>query len=285
MKLKTVDFKFLEYLSFWQGRLTGTRLAEILGVERTHAHRAVISPYMGQHGADLVQRDRAWMARDPERYRPKYGPATVEDLFRFLDGLSFLSDLPGADLGVPMENAAIDLPVEQNLDAFRTLYAAAAQRRPVRVLYRSRRREAEYLFSPNAVVRTATRPHFRGFMLGFEGREGRFTDLVPARVIRAEMAETAAYVGPEADEGWTKRVDVRLRLSPALPTPLRVAMMREFAALPGFSDDVLTVPDVRICVVPYLCRHLRHRTFDDVPVEVWVPETPYDFGTKRTTDL
>jgi len=282
MKLKMVDFKFLEYLSFWQERLTGTRLAGLLGVERTHAHRAVIAPYMSMHGDTLKQRDRVWTVNDPARDLPLYGPSSVEQLFRFLDGLEVLRDLPGEALGVPLEDVTIDLPVEQNLAAFRTLYAAAAQRRPVRVLYRSRKREAEYMFSPHAVVRTAARPHFRGFMLGFEGRDGRFTDLVPARVIRAEAGEARDYVGPEKDEGWSRRIEVRLRLSPNLSKELRATLLREYAPIERFKDDVLTIPEVRSCVAPYLCRHLRYRVFDDLAVEVWIPEEDYGFGAERS---
>jgi hypothetical protein len=278
MKLKTIDFKFLEYLAFWQERLTGTRLAELLGVERTHAHRAVLSPYMRMHGSELANKDRVWSVRDPSLTPPRYGPASVEDLFRFLDGLEFLRDLPGETLGVPLEDVTIDLPVEQNLNAFRTLYAAAAQRRAVRIHYRSRKREADYLFSPHAVVRTAARPHFRGFMRGFDGRDGFFTDLVPARVIRAEMAGPEDYVGPEGDLAWETRIKVRLRLSEAIPDDMRETMMREYAPLDGFSDGVLTITGVRACLATYLCRHLRYRVFDVVPIEVWIPEEEYAFG-------
>jgi len=281
LKLKTIDFKFLEYLSFWQEKLTGTRLANLLGVERTHAHRAVLSPYLGLHGEEMMQKDRVWSVRNPELTLPHYGPASVEDLFRFLDGLQFLKDLPGEALGVPLEDVTIDLPVEQNLGAFRTLYAAAAQRRPVRVLYRSRKREAEYLFSPHAVIRTTSRPHFRGFMRGFEGRDGLFTDLVPARVIRAEMADPGDYVGPEGDLAWLTRIEVRLRLSEAIPDDMRETMMREYAPLDGFSDGVLTITGVRACLATYLCRHLRYRVFDVVPIEVWIPEEEYGFGVGR----
>ena len=281
MKLKTVDFKFLEYLAFWQERLTGTRLAALLGVERTHAHRAVLAPYMFLHGQTLKQQDRVWTVQDPDLNLPLYGPSTVEHLFRFLDGLEMLRDLPGEALGVPLEDVTIDLPVEQNLGAFRTLYAAAAQRRPVRVLYRSRKREAEYLFSPHTVVRTAARPHFRGFLRGFEAKDGLFTDLVPARVIRAEAGEPRDYVGPERDEAWARRIAVRLRLCPTLPEDLRATMMREYAPIDRFKEGVLTIPDVRSCVAPYLCRHLRYRVFDDLPVEVWVPMEEYPFGPSR----
>jgi hypothetical protein len=277
MKLKTVDFKVLEYLSFWQARLTGTRLSALLGVERTHAHRAVLSPYMALHGEDLVQEGRAWMVRDPELRRPLYGPASVEDLFRFLDGMEFLRDLPGEALGVPLEDVTIDLPVEQNLTAFRALYAAAAQRRAVQVLYRSRKREAEYVFSPHAVVRATARPHFRGFLEGFEGRDGVFTDLVPARVIRSEILEEGRYVGPDEDTGWSDRITVRLRLSEAVSEEQRATLIREYAPIDGFSDGVLSIPDVRACLAPYLCRHLRYRVFDEVPIEVWTPMEDYPF--------
>lgn len=280
MKLKTIDFKFLEYLAYWQERLTGTRLAELLGVERTHAHRAVLSPYMGMHGSDLTQRDRVWSVRDPDLTRPRYGPASVEDLFRFLDGLEFLRDLPGEALGVPLEDVTIDLPVEQNLGAFRTLYAAAAQRRAVRVFYRSRKREAHYLFSPHAVVRTASRPHFRGFLIGFEGKPGFYTDLVPARVIEIAMGEEGDYTGPELDLGWAQRVDVHLLLSPDLDEDRRASLMQEYAPVEGFRDGRLTITGVRSCLAPYLCRHLRYRVYDDMPIEVWLPETPYLFGTE-----
>lgn len=281
MKLKKIDFKFLEYLAFWQDGLTGTRLADFLGVDRTHVHRAVMTPYMELHGEDLVQRRRVWMVRDPERGRPRYGPATIEDLFRFLDGLQFLADLPGDELGVPLEDVTIDLPVEQNLGSFRTLYAAAAQRREVRVLYRSRRREAEYLFSPHAVVRTTSRPHFRGFLRGFEGREGVFTDLVPARVISAELAEARTYVGGETDLAWHRRTTVRLGVAPGLSDDQRTTLMAEYAPIAAFADGVLTIPNVRVCLAPYVCRHLRYRVFDDDPVEVWVPLETYGFGEGR----
>jgi hypothetical protein len=277
MKLKTVDFKFLEYLAFWQERLTGTRLADLLGVERTHVHRAVMNPYMSLHGEELVQRNRVWVVRDPDATRPRYGPASVESLFRFLDGLELLRDLPGEELGVPLEDVTIDLPVEQNLAAFRSLYAAAAQKRAVRVLYRSRRREAEYVFSPHAVVRATARPHFRGFMEGTEGRDGVFTDLVPARVIRCEILDEARYVGPEGDAGWSERVDVRLRPAETLTEDQRATLYREYAPIEGFRDGVLTIPEVRACLAPYLCRHLRYRVFDEAPVEVWTPVEEYPF--------
>lgn len=279
MKLKTVDFKFLEYLSFWQGWLTGTRLAELLGVERTHAHRAVLSPYMRLHGGKLTQEGRVWSVRDPDKDLPGYGPSSVEGLFRFLDGLEVLRDLPGEALGVPLEDVTIDLPVEQNLRAFRTLYAAAAQKRPVRVFYRSRKREAHYLFSPHAVVRTTARPHFRGFMVGDEGRPGKYTDLVPARVIEAEIGEREDYTGPEGDRGWRERTDVRLLLAPGLTEERKTSLMREYEPLPNFSEGRLTIPNVRVCLAPYLCRHLRYRVFDEVPIEIWVPEIPYPFRT------
>lgn len=282
MKLKTVDFKFLEYLSFWQGRLTGTRLADLLGVERTHAHRAVLAPYMRINPDALAQKGRFWAVRDPDRSLPRYGPARVEDLFRFLDGLEALADLSGEVLGVPLENAAIDLPVEHNLHAFRTLYAGAAQRRVVQLLYRSRKQEIRLRFSPHALIRTAARPHFRGFAVGDGDRPGFFTDLVPSRVITAEDLGGAGYVSGETDPGWTGRVEVRLRLSPALPEMTRDSLMSEYAGLDGFSDGVLRIDGVRICIAPYLCRHLRYRVFDNTPVEVWIPETDHPFGSEGT---
>lgn len=264
MRLKGVDFRILEYLAYWEGGVTAGRLAEICGVDRVHAQRAIVSPYQEARPGALVPCGRA--RRLSDRIVPAFGPTNLIELFETVDMVR--AACGEARTAVPMER--IDgLTARTGEGAFRALYTACARREAVGLTIEGADGAETGLFSPHHLVRECGSQFFRGHLRG--AGAGRYVDIDPNRVPRTDATSAADYVGAEGDADWHARETVTLRLAEGLPPDLRAAAIREHADQEGVAEGRLIIRGVRRCLVPHLVRRLRYRVLDQGPVEVWVP--------------
>ncbi len=264
MRLKGVDFRILEYLAYWEGGVTAGRLAELCGVERVHAQRAIVGPYQEARPGALVPFGRA--RRLSDRIVPAFGPTNLIELFETVDMVRAASG--EARTAVPMER--IDgLTARTGEGAFRALYAACARREAVGLTIEGPDGTETGLFSPHHLVRECGSQFFRGHLRG--AGPGRYVNLDPNRVSRTDATSAADYVGAEGDADWHARETVTLRLAEGLPPDLRAAAIREHADQEGVAEGRLIIRGVRRCLVPHLVQRLRYRVLDQGPVEVWVP--------------
>lgn len=274
MKLKGVDFRILEYLAFWEGGVTAGRIAEVVGVDRVHAQRAIMTPYRAAHPGQLEPAGRS--RRLADQVTPLFGPRTLTELFETVD---MVRSACGEDrVGVPMER--IDgLAPRSGEGAFRTLYAACARKEAIGVSLDEPEGAETGLFSPHHLVRECGVLYFRGH-LSSPGA-GRYRDVDPNRVARIDLASKAEYVGPDGDADWHARETVTLRLAEGLAPSVRAAALREHAGHAGVEEGRLIIEGVRRCLVPHLVRHLRYRVLEEGPVEVWVPDSGWQEGVRK----
>lgn len=266
MKLKEVDFKILEYLAFWEGGVTAGRIAEVVGVDRVHAQRAIMTPYQAAHPGHLEPAGRA--RRLADRVRPLFGPQTLTELFETVDMVR--AACGEGRVGVPTERLD-GLAPKSGEGAFRTLYAACARKEAVGVTLEGPGGAEVGLFSPHHLIRDGGSPFFRGHM--WSTGAGRYLDLDPSLVGRAEAGSRADYVGPDGDADWHARETVTLRLAEGLSPEIRAAALREHPEAAAQEKGQLVIRGVRRCLVPHLVRQMRYRVLDEGPVEVWVPDT------------
>jgi hypothetical protein len=148
-------------------------------------------------------------------------------------------------------------------DVFRTLLGACARKKPVEIVYRARTREITTQFSPHTIVQTAQRIHFRGYS-PFDSPEGHYWDLVPSRVMWAELS-ASGYVDGSGDAEWQEETKLQLVLSPDLPPPMRSAVRREH----GMEGDHLTLGPLPKALMRYVLAEYTHRRYEGYSFEVW----------------
>jgi hypothetical protein len=274
MKLKEVDFKILEYLAFWEGGVTAGRIAEVVGVDRVHAQRAIMTPYKSTHPGQLEPAGRS--RRLADQVIPLFGPRTLTELFETVDMVR--SACGEGRVGVPTERLD-GLARRSGEGAFRTLYAACARKEAVGVTLEGPDGAETGLFSPHHLIRDGGSPFFRGHL--WSTGAGRYLDLDPNRVSRAEAGDGAGYVGPDGDADWHARETVTLQLAEGLSPELRAAALREHPEAAGQEKGRLVIRGVRRCLVPHLVRQMRYRVLEEGPVEVWVPDTCHEIGCEK----
>jgi hypothetical protein len=264
LKTKRFDFRFLEYLAFWEQRLTTERLAGLFQVERVHAQRAIVTPYLQAHPGRLERVGRTRRLADGKR--PEYGPSTVPDLFDLIETIRTGT----GSVGVGVERLDRVLP-PLGEHGLRPLYSSGARREAVLVRFETADGVRSGAFSPHHLVRGRSSSHFRGYLSPVDGSRGGYVDIDPYTVIRADEAPGSPFVGSEGDTDWHQFVEVRLRLSDRATLEARSAALREYAGHEGVEAGRLLIPRVRRCLVPHLIQEMRYRIMREGPVEVWVP--------------
>ena len=274
MKLKGVDFKVLEYLAYWEKSLTANRLAEIFGVDRVHAQRAIVSPYQTANPGNLDSARRQ-ARRLADQVRPLFGPRNLVELFETVDMVQVTAG--AGRVGVPSLRVDAIAP-GCGEGAFRDLYAACARREAISLTLEGEDGLITGRFSSHSLVRGAGALHFRGHLQPAGGGVGRYLDVDPNRVSQIDAPSPEDHVGAGGDADWHATERVTFRLAEGLSPVIRAAALREYADHEGVEEGRLIIDRVRRCVVPNLVRHLRYKILEEGPIEVWVPEPIQENG-------
>ena len=256
----------LEFFAFWRDGVTAAELGRALGMTREAAQRSVVGPYKKEFPHATVRHGKRTHI-DGDAYSLKVSPWRVLDVVNFTGAMQAFADAAGDEspLGVPIEDLANLLDIDNEVERFRELYAAIARRRAVYLDYAAKRGRIQLLFSPHTVVRTPTRLHFRGHSIRLSGGRSRYIDVVPGRVISSSPGSDVEYVGAKDDIEWHTRVSIVAELNPQLPGSVRESAMREHQC-----GDQLTIEDVRHAVAEYVVDWLKGRRLRGIADPVWV---------------
>ena len=270
-----IRYTWLEYLAYWEGRLSASRLGSILGQSREHVQRHVISAYRHEFPGALA--GGAGRSYSIDRHEDlHFAPAGAHMLVDLLRGEASLSKALGesARFGIPVEDVGTISFRETEPEIFRSLYRSCVQRRCVLVEYVSKSRVSVIRFSPHALVRDVARLHFRGYAASRQDQKGDYIDLVPSRVRRVfDDVDKWNYVSSDEDRDWHERVNLRFRLNPDLPKNIRQVLSLEYEGENARVDfDRLDIPAVRLAMRLYVERIVKFRFFDEELYQVWIPE-------------
>ncbi len=276
MRKWKIKYALLEYLVYWEGRVTGARLGQLLGRTREHVQREILAPYRREFG-DRLELLAASIDPDTDRPRvqPEFAPVAPGALIDIVRGEARFAEAVGESprFGIPVEDVAAMGFREPNARYFRTLYRACVQRRAVPIEYVSKRRTAAVWFSPHTLVRDFARAHFRGYASWSDHQPGFYIDLVPSRISRViGDSDRSRFVSCDADKDWNERLTLTFNLNPNLPENIREILRLEHHE--GRSRQEfgrLAVRDVRLALCRYVERALRYRFFGDSIQEIWIP--------------
>jgi hypothetical protein len=259
-----------EFFAFWRDGVTAGELGRLFGLTREQTQKAIIRPFHRQYGAHLrydKRVRRVVLAADAGAL--KISPSHVADAMNFLSaGQAFARaaglENPPLSGWVPMEDLLQPVENEREANNFRALYAAAARRSAVHLSYAAKSGRQEIMFSPHALVRTTSRPHFRGYASYGPGSVGQYIDVIPGRVVDTQPGLTKDYVGAHDDVDWYRRVAVEATLNPDLPDEVAASLRQEYA----FADR-LRIQRLRAATAPYVCEWLKRRRLYGLGVTLW----------------
>lgn len=277
MRAWKIQYAFLEYLAYWEGRVTGARLGQLLGRTREHVQREILTPYRREFGERLeLLAERIDPDADRPHVQPEFAPVAPGALIDIVRGEARFAEAAGESprFGIPVEDVTAIGFREPHAQYFRMLHRACVQRHAVPIEYVSKRRTAAVWFSPHTLVRDFARAHFRGYASWSDHKPGFYIDLVPSRIFRVLGAGDATrFVSGDADRYWNQRVTLTFNLNPGIPEGIREILRLEHNEDRSRMEfKRLIVPDVRLALRLYVERALRYRFFDDSLQEVWIPD-------------
>ena len=254
----------LEIMSFWEGGVTASRLAEALGVTREHLHRTLLRSYRQGCPSALKSGRGIEFVEDAQALR--YAPASPEGFMALLRGVATTAEASGDVFPFRLPVERIPEPVaDENgrADLFREVTAAIVQRRALLVDYVAKSGPMQMWFSPHAIADVRPRPHARGHA-AFEDGRGRFIDLIPSRIAIVHNTDKQHYVGADADRDWHERVDLAFEVDPTLDLAARAAIIEEAG-----GRDRIFYRGVRRALADYVERELGLRRFGGTLRPVW----------------
>src|SRR5262245_48320792 len=215
--------QLFEFLVFWGGGTTGSAMAHKAKLRRETILRDVCLVFTGRHvGKKAINYDpRAHLYRCTQaalfsdmRLAPRTPYAVLvgaesERLWAQARGEVPFFDLPVEDV---LSQVAFTFPHER----FQPFVEAILRRHAVSLHYRAKTGNMHALFSPHTIVKTSFRVHIRGHALWQDGYS-MFIDIVPGRVLEAEIDSQANYIGMQNDQAWNEFVDMDVRLCQDVP--------------------------------------------------------------------
>lgn len=265
---------FAVYLGGWEQALSASRLAAALGVTREHASRKLLSwvrsvyPLSPEEGSRRIAR----IEDGPDRFPAGLcGPREMMDLLPGLALLDCAKKIEGR-----FSNIRSLIAAEGDPDLFRAVYAAMCRHEALLLRYRAKSGEVTCWFSPHTLVDLTRRPHFRGHAEWVREREWGYIDMVPARIILIDGADTSRYVGPGEDVDWRSEEDLSFVLSESLPEAVRGTLIQEWGHQLRTEQGrfVLRVPKVRRALAPYVRDEILWRVFRGQMYKVFEQITP-----------
>lgn len=254
-----------EFLAFWRGGVTATELGRTLGLTREAVQRSIVGPYKKDFPGTMVRRkERTYFDGDASSL--KISPWRVMDAMNFTCALQAFAQAAGEEspLGVPVEDVANPLDVDNDVERFRALYAALARKHSIYIDYAAKRGRLQLIFSPHAIVRTAARIHVRGHSVRLGKYGSRYIDIVPGRIISMRPGLDEDYVGVKGDIEWRTRVSIVAELNPHLSKTARASVMQEHQC-----GTELRIEGIRQAVAEYVVDWLKGRRLRKISEPIW----------------
>jgi len=253
-----------EFLAYWLGGTTRRELAALLG----YGDRQITTLLRtGQDRLDGTRRYAAnrkrWVADGPAN--KLHGPRSADQVMAVLRAINAWGhDTALHPLAPIVDTVGFNRPISP--DMFAILMGACVREQAVSVRYRAKTRDLAVVFSPHTVVRALHRPHFRGYSFFEERGRGYYWDLVPSRLLDANILPHAPYIDKEGDEEWHTTTSLRLKLKPDLPKELHSALRIEYGLE---SDDSATIDNIPIALLRYVKSEYIERRYYDFEHNVW----------------
>jgi predicted DNA-binding transcriptional regulator YafY len=261
----------IEFRAFFLGRLSRGDLIRRFGVKEAAATRD-IALYRALAPGNLAFDGSTKTYLCAETFSPLFRHPPEQTLTAIAEGVG---DDAVAETG---PHVRTERPLRLNhppIEIIAAVTRAIAERRPLRVDYLSLSSGlAERVICPFALVDTGVRWHARAF----DRRSGEFRDFVLTRIERAELlpGAVAPQEDREADDQWTRMVELELAPHPGVARPEAIA--RDY----GMENGLLRVR-MRAALVGYALLRLSvdatedHRLSPDRH-QLWLRNTPALYG-------
>lgn len=125
----------------------------------------------------------------------------------------------------------------------RALVRAIQDKRPLGILYQSRRGQSRRHMSPHVIVKVAGRMHVRGW----DHKRNNYADFVITRIVRAWPVEDA-FVAPSDDKDWARFTHIVIEDCRDKDDAVREGIRRDF----GLDGNGKRILRVRKAIAPYL---------------------------------
>lgn len=255
----------LEFLAHWVGGVSLTELGRLHGTTPRRLSELLKGGF-GRLGSWTARYDgSAKQYRTTVPSRALHGPKTAGEAVCILQAACLWNDEGGRELVCAIADVR-GFRREPAPDVFRTLLAGCTRRQAVEVTYLAKTGPHSLLFSPHTLVVGTFRNHFRGYSAFERQGEQRWWDLVPSRVVYAELRHHSSYVGGEQDAEWHAQTSLRLRLHDDLPLSLRDAIRFEH----GIEGDDLVIGPIREALVRYVLADHENRRYGDYNGPAWM---------------
>lgn len=253
-----------EFLAHWIGGVTHAELGKLLG----YTPRRLLDLL----GDGFERLGRCTVAYDASAKRhctvvpteALHGPRRVSEVVATLQAARLWNGLSGQEMLCPLADIR-DYRRDPAPDTFRTLLTACTRRQVVDVTYLAKTRQHTVLFSPHTLVTGTYRVHFRGYSVFEQDGKWDWWDLVPSRVLQAELRPSSGYVGDGGDAEWHDTALLTLWLRPELEESVRSAIRREH----GLDGDQLVIQGIRKALLPYVAADYLDRRYHGFEGPVW----------------
>lgn len=253
-----------EFLAYWAGGTTLSEVGRLLGYTSRRI-QSLVEDGFKRRGAATAHYDprlRQWTSE--ANSSALHGARSAQEAVTIMQALKLWSRGTETEQLFPV----VDVRAYQRgpaPDTFRVLLGACMRRQVVDVVYLARTGELAVSFSPHTLVVGPHRSHFRGYSsFEFEG-QNHYWDLVPSRVVSAEVRPALGYVDDRNDAEWHTEEVLRLRLKTDLPEPMRQAIRYEYDLL----ADHLAIGPVRKALSHYVRAAYLDRRFEGFAGSVW----------------
>lgn len=258
-----------EFLAHWVGGTTLTEVAGLLGYGERRITKLVSDGFerRRRHTASYDRTSKLWLSG--MKSRDLHGPKSPRDAIAVLQALQIWSRDTPAEVLFPVVDTRA-LRRDPAPDTFRVLMGACARKRVVDVVYQARTRKLAASFSPHTLVIASNRNHFRGYSVFEPEGQGHFWDLVPSRVLSAELRpplgkRREGYVDARDDADWHAETTLHLNLVAGLPDAMRQAIRYENY----MTSDRLVIGPVRQALLSYVRAEYINRRYEDFDGPVW----------------
>jgi hypothetical protein len=279
-----------EFLAHWLGGTTVDEIGRLLAYSprRITALLKIGFARRGRVTAEYDPGSKSWVS--VAKSKDLHGPKTSTEAVVALTALRLWSEGFQDEALFPVVDTR-SFRRDVSPDIFRTLLGACVRRRVVDVVYRGSAREFTVSFSPHTLVNTSHRLHFRGYSVFEETGRGHYWDLVPSRVLQAEVRRKPIgrrlgdddrwrYVDAAGDTEWHTTLPLRLELRKDVPETMRQSIRHEHR----MDGDQLEIGLVSNALRRYVLAELTTRRYAGFPEDVWASDThaiPSDRGTSR----
>lgn len=255
-----------EFLAYWLGGTTLSEVGQLLGYQRRQTKALVESGFRDRESATAHYDQRAKRWRSDVPSSKLHGPRSPHDAVTVLRALRIWSRGTNTERLFPViDTRAFRRAVAP--DIFRVLLGACVRKQVVDIVYRARTREQDLAvsFSPHTLVQAAHRDHFRGYSLFEPEGQGHYWDLVPSRVLWAEVGSRSGYVDSGDDAEWNTEATLYLALKADVPDAMRRAIRYEH----DITADRLEIGPIPKALLPYVRAEYTDRRYEKFAGAVW----------------